>query len=317
MFWNKKEDPSPMGVPLGQLCEILNQTNLTAKRKGDSLLVQHPNFLTQVDVVPPANRESENGPIRAVVRIRTELPKPIAGVLSSPEMMATMNAMSALGALVADPRSNTVYVGSRLTIYEQEDAWNIHLPLILFSVIGGTESILGAMRRTFAGDEESPREGESAWTEDDIDQVEGFLSRICVCTTGGVGLTAEFPLKAGAISAAAGDHDTALWQLISDQPHPEVGGGLFCLLQMPHEFPDEASLHRALAQLNRMEMEPHDLPPHFGAWCAGRRGNNPAYVSFLPNALHSAAGIAVNVSIWAANRAQWADAMLAAQGVRR
>ena len=63
-------------------------------------------------------------------------------------------------------------------------------------------------------------------------------------------------------------------------------------------------------------MAPHDLPPHFGAWCPGRLGNNPSYVTFLPNALHSAPGIAVNTAFWAMNRAQWANAMLASLGVR-
>ena len=71
-----------------------------------------------------------------------------------------------------------------------------------------------------------------------------------------------------------------------------------------------------LGELNRMEMAPHDLPPHFGAWCRGNLQNNPAYVSFLPNALHSAEGIALNASLWALNRAQWADAMLVASGAR-
>ncbi len=46
------------------------------------------------------------------------------------------------------------------------------------------------------------------------------------------------------------------------------------------------------------------------AWCVGGRQNNPAYVAFLPNALHSSRGIALNMSIWAMNRAQIADAML-------
>ena len=71
-----------------------------------------------------------------------------------------------------------------------------------------------------------------------------------------------------------------------------------------------------LGELNRMEMAPHDLPPHFGAWCRGNLQNNPAYVSFLPNAFHSVEGIALNASLWALNRAQWADAMLVASGAR-
>jgi hypothetical protein len=39
-------------------------------------------------------------------------------------------------------------------------------------------------------------------------------------------------------------------------------------------------------------------------------------VSFLPNALHSTYGIAVNVALWAINRAQWANAMLPSLGNR-
>jgi hypothetical protein len=45
-------------------------------------------------------------------------------------------------------------------------------------------------------------------------------------------------------------------------------------------------------------------------------GNNPAYISFLPNPLYAASGIAVNSAFWAMNRAQWANAMLASLGVR-
>jgi hypothetical protein len=64
------------------------------------------------------------------------------------------------------------------------------------------------------------------------------------------------------------------------------------------------------AELNRLEMQGNDLPPHFGAWCRGVRDTNPAYVSFLPNVLHGTNGIAVNMSFWAMSRAQMADVML-------
>jgi len=103
---------------------------------------------------------------------------------------------------------------------------------------------------------------------------------------------------------------------MADQPHPELGGGLFCLLQMPHQVRDEERLQKICLQLNKMEMAAQDLPPHFGAWCPGKLGNNPAYVMFIPNALRSAEGIAVNAGFWAMNRAQWANAMLASLGER-
>ena len=315
MFWSKTSEPSPLGVPLGDLMLMLEPTSIKAGLKGNTLTARHEHYTIRIEVVPPETRESENGPIRAVVRMITELPKPILTLFEGKEAEATAayNAFAALGSLCAD--HGHVYVGSRLTIYEAEDSWRtLHLPLLMFTTICGTEAILGALRRAMTN--EGQRGGTSKWTERDFTQVEGYLSRMCVCTTAGLSLTAEFGLNEGAVSAAAGDHKTALFQLMADQRHPELGGGLFCLLQMPHQLRDEHRLNQVCLQLNNMEMAAHDLPPHFGAWCPGKLGNNPAYISFLPNSLYAASGIAVNSAFWAMNRAQWANAMLASLGVR-
>ena len=224
-----------------------------------------------------------------------------------------VNSMATLGAVTADKGKH--FVGSRLTVYEGEDAWKVQFGLILFSVIAAADTIMGATQKMFT--EAPPREsGPSAWTEGDFEFAKSYLSRVCVCTTGGLGLTAEFGIRAGEVSAAAGHHYTALWQMIADQPHPEIGSGLFCLLNMPHEISDKDKLDKLIAELNRLEMQGNDLPPHFGAWCRGRRDTNPAYVSFLPDALHGSDGIALNMSIWAMSRAQIADAMLRTMGVR-
>jgi hypothetical protein len=75
-------------------------------------------------------------------------------------------------------------------------------------------------------------------------------------------------------------------------------------------------LEQVCAELNLMEMAPHDLPPHFGAWCPGIKISSPAYVSFLPNMLRRVPGIATNFSIWASHRAEWASTLLPAMGVR-
>ena len=222
MFWNKKDEPSPLGVPLGDLMVMLQPTSIKASLKGNTLTARHEHYTIRIEVVPPETRESENGPIRAVVRMITELPKPILTLFQGKEAEATAayNAFAALGSLCAD-RGN-VYIGSRLTIYEAEDSWRtLHLPLLMFTTICGTEAILGALRRTMTN--EGQRGGTSKWTEPDFAQVEGHLSRLCLCTTGGLGLTAEFGLNEGAVSAAAGDHKTALFQLMADQPHPALG----------------------------------------------------------------------------------------------
>jgi len=278
------------------------------------LVARHEHYTTRVEVVPPENRETEDGPIRGVVRITTELPKQLLEVFKKPEATVAMNGFAALGSLFSDGTS--VYIGSRLTIYEAEDAWRtLHLPLLMFTTIMGAEAILGAVRRTF--NNEVYADEPTKWTDDDFQQVKSRLSSFCLCTTGGRGLTAEFGLSEGAVTAAAG-HNTALWRLKTDQPHPELGGGLLCVLEMPH-LAEKNRLHEICEQLNNMEMTAADLPPHFGAWTEGKLGSNPAYVSFFPNAFHELRGtspMAVNAAFWAANRAQWANRVLASLGVR-
>ena len=312
MTGKKKNDTAPLGVPLRDLLPLLHPTSIKASLEGTVLIARHEHYTMRIEVVPPENRELENGPICAVVRVTSELPSQVMEFFKEPEATVSMNVFAALGALTFD--RGKVYIGSRLTIYEAEDAWGtLHLPLLLFTIICGTEAFLGAMRRTF--NEEGERGGASEWTEEDFKQVQGYLSQLCVCTIGGLGLTAEFGLGAGAESAVAGDHRTALFQMAADQPHPELGGGLFCLLQLPHQLQDHKRLQQLCIHLNNMEMGANDLPPHFGAWCEGKLTNNPAYISFFPNGLHSASGIAVNVALWALNRANWANGVLASLGI--
>ena len=314
MFWNKKTDQNPLGVPLGDLQEMLAPTTIKTTLKGNILTARHEQYTVRIEVVSPATRESENGLIRAVVRMTTDLQKKLLPMFQGQENTTTaaFNAFAALGALYSE--GGTIQLGSRLTIYEEDDSWGaLHLPLLLFTTIAGNEAILGAMRRTMAS--EAPRVGDSEWSELDFEQVKGYLSRLCVCTTGGMGLTAEFSLVEGAVSSAVQHQGTALFQMMADEPHPELGGGLFCLLQMPHQVKDEDALHQICMQLNTMEMAAEDLPPHFGAWCPGRLGNNPSYISFLPNPLYKASGIATNVAFWAMNRATWAHQVLTKMGV--
>jgi hypothetical protein len=248
-----------------------------------------------------------------VLRVKTELPEKLGAMFAKkPELIAVMNALATLGALTVD--NGRVFVGSRLSIYEDaENLLSLHVGLIVCAALEATDSLAGAMRRTFAG--EGGKEEESAWFAEDMDEVRKFLSPRCVCTTGGRGLTAEFPLRDGAVSAVMGDRHTALWQLAADHAHPEMGGGLFCLLEMPHQVRDEKTLAKLVNKLNQMEWSTRDFSPHFGAWCSGRVGMNPAYVSFLPNSLHSIEGITTNASLWAWYRARWAHAVLASLNV--
>lgn len=314
-FGKQKSDSSPLGVRLGDLLQMLAPTTIKANIVGNTLIAQHEHYRVTVEVVPPEVRETEDGPIRAVVRIKSGFPKPILEQFGGKYkgLPAALNSFAALGGVTCEGKE--IYVGSRLTIYESEDAWiTLHLPLLLSTIISGSEPILGGLKQAFGSHPE--RGGNSDWTASDFEFAHSMLSRVCLCTTGGLGLTAEFGLSEGSMSAAKGDKDTALFQMVANQPHPELGGGLFCILQMPHEIADKVRLEAVCAKLNQLEMRAIGLPPHFGAWCEGKRGNNLAYVSFIPNAMYPVSGIALNAAVWAMNRSEFANKMLLSMGIR-
>jgi hypothetical protein len=309
MFWKRKVDRRPLGVPLDEVRAALRSAGLKVAREASALVAKHGGYSTRVDVVPPASRDTENGPIRAVVQVRSQLPDIATPILSRPGAASALNGLASLGAITVGKSS--MFVGSRVTLYEHEDVWSIQGILVAAAAVGATEALMGGIRRSLSG--EQGRGGQSAWTEADMTLVASCLSMSCACNADAAGITAEFPLDEG---AAAGGSRTALWELSTKEPHPEIGGGLVCLLQLPHRVTDANRLDDVVIQMNRLEMAPDNLPPHFGAWCAGKLGNNVAYVSFLPNPLHSRSGIAVNFSLWAMHRAQWANAVLASLGVR-
>lgn len=313
MFWKKKNNTAPHGIRLEDLAGLLAPTSIKTRIADGVLFARSDGYETVVKVVDPVRHGPEDDSIKAVILLTTDLPKATSDLLRPPEMMSMANSFAGLGALCRD--GDRLYVGSRLTVYESPNVWtNLHLPLLLFTTLSATESIVGGVRRAVG---QEPRRGgpRSKWSEAEFSRVNDYLSSHCICTSDGSGFTAEFGLSEGALSAANFDTDTALFQLQAEEQHPELGSGLMALLQMPHEIPDGQQLLQVCEQLNLMEMAPFGLPPHFGAWCPGRRGNNPAYVSFYLNALHAASDLAVNAAFWAKTRAHWANARLAELGI--
>jgi hypothetical protein len=300
-----------LGVPIDELLLALEPEVIKARMDDGALVALNEKYTTQIKVTPPELQEPGRSPIRAAVQITTELPDRMQSLFRSPETTVELNSFAALGALTAE--RDKVYVGSRLTIFESEDAWEgLHLPLLLFATICATEAIFGAAQRSFAG--EVRRDDVSDWTENDLELVYRYLSNSCFCNSGGLKFAAEFGLLEGAVGGDD-EHKRAQFHMVADEPHLELGGGLFCILQMPHELSDEDSLKKACVHLNNMEMAARDQPPHFGAWCIRRPGRNPVYVSFFPNEMHQIPGIAVNAALWAIYRAQWANSVLASLGV--
>jgi hypothetical protein len=280
---------------------------------GNTLIGRQDGITTRISVARPEDCKTEDGSIQAVITIRSELPHELFSIVGKPKFINVMNRMTTIGALVIE--EDHLEIGSRITLYEEENAWELQALLVITAALSSAQSMLGAIHWALTRVRPNDVDDSSRWLDSDLEEVRSYLSRISVCTGGKGGLTAEFGLHDGSISAIYGNQDTALWQLMTEQPHPQAGGGLFCLLNMPHQISDPDRLEQIVTRLNEMEMEPHDLPPHIGAWCSGTLGNNPAYVTFLPNYLHDKAGIAVNVSVWAMARAQWANAMLATYGV--
>ncbi len=207
----------PLGVRLRDLATMLAPTTIKTTLQDNTLTADHGTYTVQVEVVPATVQETDMGPIKAVVLVNTEIPKPIRELLGSglPGMTAMCNKYAALASVYED--GDSLRIGSRLTIYEAEDAWDtLHLPLLAFTVMLGAEPILGGLRRSLGG--LAPKEGPSDWTDNDFERVANLLSEMCLCTTGGLALTAEFPLAEGAISAIVGHRRTALWRLLGGQP---------------------------------------------------------------------------------------------------
>ena len=300
-------------LPVDAIENALTLGNMSVTRTADGLIGRQGRITARIVIEHPAETISGDREIRAIVTVKSELPVELAPLFERPGGFAVFNRFATLGALGME--EGVPVVGSRITLYEEEDALNIQIPMILGAALIAPQILMESVRRVLTGAVGNSA-GESAWGEKDFALVHQYLSRMSVCNADAGGLTAEFGLRRDSISAITGDHHTALWRLFADQPHPEAGGGLLCCLEMPHRAVDDEALHVTLAKLNAMEMAPLDLPPHFGAWCPGTLGDNPAYVSFLPDSLHDVSCIAVNMSFWAFNRAQWADAMLPSLGLR-
>lgn len=315
MFWKSGSRAEPLGVRLSDIQRMLAGTSVKATLAKSGLTVRHEHYTVWVDVVPPDTVEQGEDAIRAVVRVVAELPAQVQHLFARDPvgMSSTFNGFAALGALC--DFDGSLCVGSRLTIFAQEDAWvSLHLPLLVCTVLGSTEAVLGTLHQVLMKKQREQTEP-SMWGGRELGLVAHYMRGVCFCNSSESSFTAEFELQEGEYSAMGGHHSTALFRLETEEPHPSLGGGLFCLLQMPHEVRTKARLNEICMHLNRAEMQAHDLPPHFGAWCAGRRANSPAYVCFLPNALKHVPGIEVNVTLWALARSRWASAMLASLGV--
>ena len=300
---------NPYGVPLGEINDLLEKTPFESKLVKNGMEVSSESLTAVLSVIDPPVKEAPVKDIKAIVTIKTYLPEEFAKFMANPEFRIRLNKMATFASLIQDETG--VYLGSRLTTYEDETGWPVYQPMLLYA-LATTNGVFKESLETLGGRKNKYNET-SEWTDEDFELAKSYLDQMSVCSTGGLSLTAEFGIEAEDISAIMG-HQTALWRMFAKQPHPALGGGLFCILELPFGF-EQPKLLKVIDTLNSTEMLPHDLPPHFGSWTKGNRFDNPAYVSFLPNPLHSQAkNIHVNMSMWAYQRVQFACSTLMSHG---
>jgi hypothetical protein len=306
---------SPRGVPLHEVERILRAAHLDVARDGDALVLRQENplhgeaVMTRIAVMPPEIAEAEAAGMTAVIRVFTLLPAPYARRYDS-EMVCFANRFAALGAFTVT--EGVSFIGSRITIHGDNEDWHLARPLLAAAAAGAADAVVGGMHRFL--NSERPPAAVSAWTEQDFRAVATALGTDCACTCEAGRMTAQFRLNgaAGMHSAAAAHSNAAnnagntvaYWELLAAPPHIELGGGLVCVLQLPQRYAQAQSRYAAVNLLNISEMNSPGLPPHIGAWCEGKAGDNFSYVSFLPNVLHAVPGLAIEVSRWARRRAE-------------
>ena len=284
---------------------IQNKTEAIIKSKQSEILIN----ISKPDLVT-----EDNQIVSSVISIKTKLPKYFDKFIENYDAIRTLNRFSSLGAITLLNDEN--YIGTRLTMYEGDNSWNLHMPLITISVLYAEHSITGALEKLGSG-KPAPTD-KSLWQPNDFKIIEQYLDKICVCNSDDKGFTAEFALTENATSAGvSGKMETALLTLKGNENHLALGGGLFSLLSMPHSFENQKELFHTAKKFNQLEMQSIDLAPHYGAWTTGNE-TTLSYVSFLPNLIYEINGtknIAVNFAIWSSIRANTANKWLEAEGI--
>jgi hypothetical protein len=318
MIFHEHRPPGAAGIPLRGLAAALRSAGYAVREEALQLVARHPAMdaaveallegplETFVDVLPAADADTGNAPVFGAMRVRTPLRSSAVLPLEGPARRAELNRFATLGALHLE--QNRPVVGSRITLYEDHQTWELLAPLAVAAVMHGAPSLLRALAR---GKRRAQQGGGSAWKAADFTRAERLLSPVMVCAAGARDFTAEFALRVEAGAARAGSRGSALWRLGVDEAHGGAGAGLGGKLELPHAFEDPAQALRAAERLNGLEMTARDLPPHFGAWCA--EGARLGYRCFLPNELHPVPALAVNLSVWARARALWAQRKLRAR----
>ncbi|HUC14409.1 MAG TPA: hypothetical protein VMS00_08145 [Acidimicrobiales bacterium] len=143
------------------------------------------------------------------------------------------------------------------------------------------------------------------------------LSTVSPLFTGGAkSLTAEFPYSGAirvALAASGGSQppETALLEVMTDQPHPEFGSGALMVLRLPVSLAAHTGAIMA-NELNLLESTTSTGTNLLGAWCVppdSSEDDDVAFISFVPSML-ARGGVLENLCLYFAARASWAQSVL-------
>jgi hypothetical protein len=237
-------------------------------------------FEALISYLPAPRQAAELEPIGVLL---AESLVPAARVPGLAEPGASRRAAPALnrfaGGASAIPDGDGLRFAARATLYRGDEAFfPVHALMLAYAAIWGPTTALAGAERMAIGRPPNAT-GASAWTPDDFSEARARLppARAALLDPPSPhALTANVPL--------GGARQPARVEIRADIAHPLHGPGLFASVVMPIRFRDEVALATAISQLNAVETEPLDAPPHYGAW-APAPGGRAAYVFFLPNAV--------------------------------
>jgi len=144
---------------------------------------------------------------------------------------------------------------------------------------------------------EQTGKGQSCWEAPEFERTHAqhMQGPPCVlATTGGAGITAEFPYDGG----------TSLCRFLGDQPHPILGHGLLLVQKFPIDSITEEVAVLVALDLNAMELAGTPAGFGFGSYCYD--DGCICFTGFLPNCSYRS-GLLPNLYFTAAGRAYFAD----------
>lgn len=227
----------------------------------------------------------------------------------SPGLLANVNRLAPLGALVPASAGVPAHFATKTGVFRGDDAAaeRIYAPLICMQAAFMHWHVARLVRGQFECDPNlSPLENvddPTPYSQADYESVKERMDTYrFLGTLDALHYTCEFPWERGAVSNIFGvegarelleehgvDEDTleaaggrtSLFQ-VQSMRHPLYGNGVQARLEIPLSGEAEEAA-RLASELNLWELATPDTPPLFGAWCVGPR--SPAFVTFVPNQL--------------------------------